>query len=63
MKVYIFYEDTDNSCCDPDCCGGPSPNPCIKIFSSLKIAAEAGYKEKDLLVFVVDSNESQSLIW
>lgn len=57
MIVYVYYEDTDSSCGDPECCGGPSPSPHIKIFSSLEKVKEAGHKENDVKAIKVDSNE------
>lgn len=57
MKVWVYYEDTDNSCCDPDCCGGPSPSPAVKVFSSLEAAKAAGVKKDDLTEIEVDSND------
>lgn len=63
MKVYIYYEDTDNSCSDPDCCGGPSPSPAIKVFSSLEKAKLAGYKPDDLKEIDVDVNELVHINW
>jgi hypothetical protein len=50
--------DDDNSCSDPDCCGGPYPAPAIKIFSSVEKAKEAGVRsEEDLTEIEIDSNE------
>jgi hypothetical protein len=50
--------DDDNSCSDPECCGGPFPYPSVKIFSSVEKAKEAGVKnEEDLTEVEVDNNE------
>jgi len=57
MKVYIYYKDTDNSCGDPDCCGGPSPSPHIKVFSSVETALAAGHKKEELTEVIIDNNE------
>ncbi|MGH7974830.1 MAG: hypothetical protein ACREBR_04845 [bacterium] len=57
MKVFVVYQDQDNSCCDPDCCGGPSPWPTIKVFSSLDKATEAGHKLDEVKEIEVDKNE------
>lgn len=48
MKVFVLYMDQDNSCGDPDCCGGPHPCPTIKIFSSKQAAEAAGLLEDEL---------------
>ena len=58
MKVYVCYMDDDNSCSDPECCGGPFPYPSVKIFSSVKAALDAGVKnEEDLTEVELDNNE------
>jgi len=62
MKVYVLYQDQDNSCGDPECCGGPYPYPTIKIFSSPEAAKEiANIKLEDLVVIDVDKDEFQGL--
>ena len=61
MIIYIYYEDTDNSCSDPDCCGGPCPSPYAALFSSVEKALQAGHKKDDLIEMVLDSGELQSL--
>lgn len=62
MRVYVYYEDTDNSCHDPECCGGPSPSPHIKVFSSMDRALKSGAKKEELTVVKVDTNELVRLI-
>ena len=57
MKVYVYYEDTDNSCSDPECCGGPSPAPAVKVFSSIETAKAAGVNKNQLTEIEVDKNE------
>jgi hypothetical protein len=65
MKVYILYQDQDNSCGDPDCCGGPHPYPSAKIFSSKEAAKEVGgltgEELKHLVEVEVDTNEFVSI--
>lgn len=64
MKVWILYQDQDNSCSDPDCCGGPSPWNTAKIFSSKEAAKAAGLNRHDLdrlNEVEVDKNEFQSI--
>lgn len=57
MKVYVQYLDNDNSCGDPDCCGGPCPSPHVKIFSSLEKVKEAGIQVDRVTEVEVDNNE------
>ena len=59
--VWIHYEDLDNSCADEDCCGGPSPEPSVKIFSSLEKAHKAGYKTSQVKEIQIDRNEFERL--
>lgn len=64
MKVFAQYIDDDNSCNDPDCCGGPNPSPYIRLFSSLEAAKAAGLKTKEiaaLRMITVDSNAFERL--
>ena len=57
MKVYVYYIDDDNSCGDPDCCGGPYPAPAVAVFSSLAKAKEAGYDEDRLTEIELDAKD------
>lgn len=62
MIVYVDCQDQDNSCSDPDCCGGPYPSYAVRIFSSLEKAKEAGLtmREIDELIKVeIDNKEFQ----
>ena len=64
MKVYLLYQDQDNSCGDPDCCGGPYPYPSAKIFSSIAAAEKAGLTKeeiKHLVEIEIDNNEFVSI--
>ncbi len=56
MIVYIHYENNDNSCSDPECCGGPNPAIYLSIFSSIEKAQKAGIKVKDLEAVLVDDS-------
>ena len=56
-KVYVYYVDDDNSCSDPECCGGPFPSPHVAVFSSVAKAIEAGYKEDQLTEIELDNKE------
>lgn len=55
MKVYIYYEDTDNSCCGSD--------PAVKVFSSIEKALAFGIKKADLKELEVDCNELIHIDW
>jgi hypothetical protein len=57
MKLYVYYIDADNSCSDPDCCGGPFPSPHVAIFSSIAKAKEAGYDEDRLTEIILDAKD------
>ena len=57
VKVYVYYEDTDNSCGDQDCCGGPFPSPAVKVFATVNAAKKAGVKEDQLTECELNSNE------
>jgi len=60
MTVFVQYVDCDNSCGDPDCCGGPSPSPTVRLFSSRAAATAAGLTTReveDLTEVTVDNNE------
>jgi hypothetical protein len=61
MKVYIYYIDDDNSCGDPDCCGGPYPSPYVAVFSSLEKAKEAGYYKDQLVEVELDAKDPVSV--
>lgn len=57
LILYVVCKDTDNSCSDEDCCGGPFPSPAIKVFSSIEAAKACGIDPEDLSEVVVDSDE------
>ena len=61
--VWIYYEDLDNSCSDPDCCGGPSPDIVIWIYSSLQEAIKAGREKNDLKEIKIDDGEGTHIFW
>ena len=56
-SIFMVYEDQDNSCSDPDCCGGPFPYICAKLFSSKERAIKAGFTEDRIQELKVDSDE------
>lgn len=58
MKVYIHLVDTDNSCSDPECCGGPCPSLYVQVFSSIEIAVSHRIKKEDLEEVEVDGEAS-----
>jgi hypothetical protein len=54
MKVYVYVVDEDNSCSDPECCGGPYPVPYIRVFSSEEKVKAAGKTMEDVTEIEID---------
>lgn len=61
MDVYVYLRDTDNSCSDPECCGGPCPSLVIRVFSSIKDGIISGIKASDLKKVTLNYKDSISI--
>lgn len=61
MIVWVYLVDDDNSCSDPDCCGGPYPSPYIKVYSSVEKAEADGRTKDELTAITVDDTNGASI--
>jgi len=59
MKVFVQFFDSDNSCSDPECCGGPFPSYTARVFSSVEKAKAIGVHEDCLTEIEVDNADFQ----
>ena len=61
MIVWVYLIDDDNSCNDPDCCGGPYPSPYVKVFSSVVAAEADGINKEDLTAVTIDDTSGTAV--